>query len=140
MNIVLDAHKSHMGLLNDKEQDRRTVLHCLLQGNTKLLGSAGIKLTIAAARRHKKCGHAKHMVCQVKRILLSVVKTYCFKDYFNLQHKISLIQMMLNERPLFLHNQHILTPYSIDSALLKQSSSHIKIFTLSDFIIPKDDS
>ena len=66
MNIVLDAHKSHMGLLNDKEQDRRTVLQRLLQGNTKLLGSAGIKLTIAAARRHKKCGHAEHMVRQVK--------------------------------------------------------------------------
>ena len=45
---------------------------------------------------------------------------------------------MLNERPLFLHNQRILTPHSIDSALMKQSSSHIRVFTLSDFIIPKD--
>ena len=66
MNIVLDAHKSHMGLLNDKEQDRRTVLHCLLQGNTKLLGSAGIKLTIAAAKRYEKCSRAEHIVRQVK--------------------------------------------------------------------------
>ena len=39
MNIVLDAHKSHMSLLNDKEHDKRTVLHRLLQGNTKLLGN-----------------------------------------------------------------------------------------------------
>ena len=56
LNIVLDAHKSHLGLLNDKDQDRRTVLHRLLQGNTRLLGSAGIKLTIAAVKRHEKVG------------------------------------------------------------------------------------
>ena len=127
MNI--DAHKSHMGLLNDKDQDRWTVLHRLLQGNTKLLGSAGIKLTVAAAKRHEKCGRAEHMIRQVKRILLSVVKTYCFKDYYDLQHKIILIQLMLNERPIFLHNQRILTPHSIDSGLMKQRSSHIRVFT-----------
>ena len=45
---------------------------------------------------------------------------------------------MLNERPIFLHNQKIMSPHSIDSALLKWSSLHIKVFTLSDFVIPKD--
>ena len=30
MNIVLDAHKFHMGLLNEKDQNRRTVLNRLL--------------------------------------------------------------------------------------------------------------
>ena len=45
---------------------------------------------------------------------------------------------MLNVRPTFLHGGHILTPHSIDSALMKRSSSHIRVFTLSDFIIPKD--
>ena len=118
LNIVLDAHKSHLGLLNDRDQDRWSVLHRLLQGNTKLLGSAGIKLTIAAAKRHEKVGRAEHMISKVKRILLSVVKSYCFKDYYNLQHKISLIQLMLNERPTFLHGGRILTPLSIDSALM----------------------
>ena len=103
-----------------------------------MLGSAGIKLTITAAKRHEKVGRAEHMISKVKRILLSVVKTYCFKDYYDLQHKISLIQLMLNERPTFLHGGHILTPHSIDSALMRRSSSHIKVFTLSDFIIPKD--
>ena len=78
------------------------------------------------------------MVHEVERILLSVVKTYIFKDFYDLQHKISLIQLMLNERPIFLHNQKIMSPHSIDSALLKRSSSHIKVFTLSDFVIPKD--
>ena len=55
-----------------------------------------------------------------------------------MQHKVSLIQMMINERPLFLHNQRILTPHSIDFALLKRSSAPMKIYTLSDFVIPKD--
>ena len=50
----------------------------------------------------------------------------------------SLIQLMLNERPTFLHGGCILTPHSIDSALMKWSSYHIRVFTLSDFIIPKD--
>ena len=45
---------------------------------------------------------------------------------------------MLNERPLFLHNQKIMSPHSIDSALLKRSSSHTKVLTLRDFVIPKD--
>ena len=107
LNIILDAHKSHLGLLNNKEQDKRTVLHRLLQGNTKLLGSTGIKLTVAAAKRHEKVGRAEYMIHQIKKILLSVVKTYCFKDYYDLQHKMSLIQLMLNERPTFLYGSRI---------------------------------
>ena len=62
LNIILDAHKSHLGLLNNKEQDKQTVLHRLLQGNTKLFGSAGIKLTVVAAKRHEKVGRAEYMI------------------------------------------------------------------------------
>merc|ERR1712240_950361 len=137
-NIVLDAHLAHVALLNDKEHDKRSILIKMLRGNTRLLSSAGITLTIAAAKRHEKCGKAEHMVKQVKRILLSVIRSYKFNDFYDMQHKVSLIQMMINERPLFLHNQRILTPHSIDFALLKRSSAPMKIYTISDFIIPKD--
>ena len=137
-NIVLDAHLAHVALLNDGKHDKRNILIKMLRGNTRLLNSAGITLTVAAAKRHEKCGKAEHMVKQVKRILLTVIKSYKFTDYYDMQHKVSLIQMMINERPLFLHNQRILTPHSIDFALLKRSSAPMKVYTLSDFVIPRD--
>ena len=50
----------------------------------------------------------------------------------------SLIQLLLNERPLFFANNRVFSPNSIDVALLKRSGSQIKICNLSDYFVPSD--
>ena len=50
----------------------------------------------------------------------------------------SLIQLLLNERPLFFANNRVFSPNSIDVALLRRSGSNIKIFNLSDYFVPTD--
>ena len=95
-------------------------------------------MTVAAGKRHQKVGRSEFVVAKVKQLLLSSVQSYVFQDYFDMHHKISLMQLHINERPVFFHNNRVLTPQSLDSALLKRSSSQIKVFTISDFVIPKD--
>ena len=46
--------------------------------------------------------------------------------------------MLINERPTFYQGHKVYTPNSLDSAVLCRSSTLIKVFTISDFIIPKD--
>ena len=101
INIILDHHSSHVALLREGTKDRRTRLIKILQGNTHLLGAAGIRLTVAAGKRHQKVGRCEHMVLQVKKLLLSSIKSYIFNDYFDMNHKISLMQLLINERPIF---------------------------------------
>merc|ERR1712030_205721 len=97
INIVMDHHTSHMALQWEGPNDQRSKLIKILQGNTPLLAAAGIKVTIAAGKRHQKVGRCKRMVLQVKKLLLSKISTYIYKDFFDMTHKVSLMQLMINE-------------------------------------------
>merc|ERR1711872_1100396 len=44
----------------------------------------------------------------------------------------------LNERPLFHTPEGIITPYSLEQAMLKRASAKPKFFTLAEFLIPSD--
>merc|ERR1711955_19922 len=132
------GHKSHIALTRQEQNDSRIELFQLIQGNAALLGATGINLVIGSAKRHEKVNLAERIVAKIKRILLTTIKSYIFKDFFDINHKMSLIQLLLNERPLFFVNNRVYSPNSIDIALLKRSGSKIKIFNISDFFIPTD--
>ena len=91
LNLVFDAHKSHVALTRQDESDSRAELFKLIKGNSSLLGATGINLIIGSAKRHEKVSSAERIVSKVKRILLTTIKSYVFKDYFDIMHKISLI-------------------------------------------------
>ena len=44
----------------------------------------------------------------------------------------------MNERPIFHTPEGILTPYSLEQAMLKRSSAKPKIFTFAEFLIPSN--
>ena len=138
INLVFDAHKSHIALTRQEENDSRVELFRLIHGNAALLGATGINLIIGSTKRPKKVSLAERIVAKIKRILLTTIKSYIFKDFFDITHKMSLIQLLLNERPLFFVNNRVFSPNSIDIALLRRSGSKIKILNLSDFFIPSD--
>ena len=101
LNLVFDAHKSHVALSRENNNDHRPELFKLIKGNTSLLAATGISLVIGSAKRHEKVSSAERIVAKVKRILLTTIKSYVFKDHFDINHKMSLIQLFLNKRPLF---------------------------------------
>ena len=80
----------------------------------------------------------ERIVSKNKGILITTIHSYIFKDFFDITHKMSLIQLLLNERPLFYSNNRVFSPNSIDVALLKWSGSNIKVFNLSDLFVPSD--
>ena len=82
INLVFDAHKSHIALTRQEENDSRVELFKLIQGNAALLGATGINLIIGSAKRHKKVSLAERIVAKIKRILLTTIKSYIFRDFF----------------------------------------------------------
>merc|ERR1712163_50425 len=70
--------------------------------------------------------------------LASALQTWAFNDSFDFYHKVSLIALYLNERPIFHTPEGILTPYSLEQAMLKRASAKPKFFTIAEFLIPTD--
>merc|ERR1712120_96898 len=108
------------------------------EGNITLLANAGIQIVIASPNRHEKVGRAEFIVKKVKFFLASALKTWAFNDSFDFYHKVSLIALYLNERPIFHTPEGIITPYSLEQAMLKRASAKPKFFTLAEFLIPTD--
>ena len=135
---MFDAHKSHVVLTKEEENNSRPELFKLIKGNSLLRAATGISLVIGSAKLHEKVSSAERIVSKVKRILLTTIKSYIFKDHFDINHKISLIQLFLNERPLFFASNRVFSPNSIDVALLRRSGSNIKVFNLADYFVPTD--
>ena len=84
LNFIFDAHKSHIALTRQDETDSRVELFKLIQGNATLLEVTGINLTISSAKRHEKVSAAERIVSKIKRILLTTIKSYIFKDFFDI--------------------------------------------------------
>ena len=93
LNLIFDAHKSHIALTRQNENDSCVELFKLIQGNAALLGATGINLAIGSAKRHEKVSAAERIVSKIKRILLTTIRSYILKDYFDITHKMSLIQL-----------------------------------------------
>ena len=66
------------------------------------------------------------------------IQSLIFLDFFDFNHKLSLISLYVNERPLFFQGNHVFTPLTLDSALLRRSPARLKVFSLLDFILPTD--
>merc|ERR1712243_295154 len=58
-------------------------------------------------------------------------RTWALNDSFDFYHKVSLIALYLNERPLFHTPEGIITPYSLEQAMLKRASAKPKFFHFS---------
>ena len=78
------------------------------------------------------------MVKRVKFFLASALRTWAFNDDFDFYHKISLMALYMNERPVFHTPEGIITPYSLEQAMLKRAAAKPKFFTLAEFLIPTD--
>ena len=71
------------------------------RGHASVLAKAGIQVVIASANRHEKVGRAEFVIKRVKFFLASALKSWAFHDEYDFYHKISLISLYLNERPVF---------------------------------------
>ena len=78
------------------------------------------------------------MVKKIKFFLASALKTWAFNDEFDLYHKVSLMAQYINERPILHTPEGILTPYSLEQAMLRRSITKPKILTMAEFQIPTD--
>ena len=78
LNLVFDAHKSHVALTREEENDSRPELFKLIKGNSSLLAATGISLVIGRAKCHEKVSSAERIVSKVKRIQLKTIKKLCF--------------------------------------------------------------
>merc|ERR1712041_43257 len=142
--LILDDHTIHRPLSQTEQsaehiQKQQSILAGISEeGNITLLANAGIQIVIASADRHEKVGRAEFIVKKVKFFLASALQTWAFNDSFDFYHKVSLIALYLNERPIFHTPEGILTPYSLEQAMLKRASAKPKFFTLAEFLIPTD--
>merc|ERR1712208_259523 len=142
--LILDDHTIHRPLNQSEEsaehiQKQQLILAGVLEaGNAALLANAGIQIVIASPNRHEKLGRAEFIVKKLKFFLASALRTWAFNDSFDFYHKVSLIALYLNERPLFYTPEGIITPYSLEQAMLKRASAKPKFFTLAEFLIPTD--
>ena len=75
---------------------------------------------------------------KIKFFLASALKTWAFNDEFDFYHKVSLMAQYVNERPIFHTPEGILTPYSLEQAMLKRSTTKPKLFTIAEFLIPSE--
>ena len=73
VNIIMDSYPSHITLQRQGETDSRSKLVKLLEGNRALLAASGIKITVAAGKRHERVGRAEKMIAQVKNLLLEKI-------------------------------------------------------------------
>merc|ERR1711973_90225 len=142
--LILDDHTIHRPLNQTEQsaehiQKQQSILAGISEeGNISLLANAGIQIVIASADRHEMVGRAEFIVKKVKFFLASALKTWAFNDSFDFYHKVSLIALYLNERPIFHTPEGILTPYSLEQAMLKRASAKPKFFTIAEFLIPTD--
>ena len=67
---MFDAHKSHVALTREEENDSRPELFKLIKGNSSLLAATGISLVIGSAKRHEKVSSAERIVAKFKCLQL----------------------------------------------------------------------
>ena len=75
LNLIFDAHKSHIALTRQNENDSRIELFKIIQGNAALLGATSIDWTIGSAKRHEKVSATERIVSKIKRILLTTIRS-----------------------------------------------------------------
>ena len=106
----------------------------LEKGHKSVFANVGIQVVIASPKRHEKVGRAEFVVKKIKFFLASALKLWAFHDAFDMYHKVSLMALYMNERPIFHTPEGVLTPYSIEQAMLKRAPSKPKFFTLAGFL------
>ena len=108
----------------------------LERGHASILAKAGIQVVIASSKRHEKLGRDEFVVKKIKFFLASALKSWAFHNDFDMYHKVSLIALYLNERPIFHSPEGIITPYSLDQAMLERSPAKPKFYTFIEYLIP----
>ena len=108
------------------------------RGHAAVLANARIKIVIASSSRYEKVGRAEFIVKKVKFFLASALKTWAFQDAFDLYHKVSLMALYMNERPIFFTPGGVITPYSLEQAMLERAQGKPKFFTFGEYIVPSD--
>ena len=141
--LVVDNHTSHSGL-QGKQDPVRSISKTLQnmvdgdgEGNLKrALHQRGIFIAVAESKRHSKVGLAEHAIYNLKQALFHLFPgTPQCMDLFEFSHRLSLIEMYLNERPVYTDHNAYITPYLWDISSLRRSqqTSHTNILTEQNF-------
>ena len=133
-SIILDETKSHKVLLSSPGNN--TLGKLLTSNQASLLSKAGVSIVIAPGKRHEHVGRTETIVKKVKKIIVACMGSFNFSDSWDFMHQVSLVAYYINERPLFFSNTSVLTPNSLECAMLRRSPQAPKIFTLSESVIP----
>ena len=62
-----------------------------------------------------------------------------FTGIWDFHHSVGLVSYYLNQRPTFYNNNEIMTPNTLEAAMLRRSPQAPRVYTLGDYILPKDE-
>ena len=107
--IVLDAHTSHAVFETEQLDPDMTVtgvsatlLKSLNDSDRNVLETHSISIIIADGTRHSKIGLAENIVFNLKQAINNLFPNIpTVSSLFDLQHRLSLLELFLNERPTF---------------------------------------
>merc|ERR1712002_300980 len=142
--LILDDHTSHRPLTQPEQtesqiKNRKSMLEEVLdKGHAPLLAKAGIQIIIASPKQHEKLGRLEFVFKKIKFFLASALKSWAFSDEFDFYNKVSLMAQYMNKRPIFHTPEGVLTPYSLEQAMLKRSTAKPKMLTFPEFLIPTE--
>ena len=143
--LIVDNHSAHASL-QSKEQDPLRSVSSILQNmvtgdekgsHKRLLEQKGIFIAVAESKRHSKVGLAENAIYNLKQTLFHLFPgTSECSDLFEFMHRISLVELFLNQRPVYTDHSTYLTPYHFDFASLKRSQQEAASDIISDQSFP----
>ena len=125
--IIIDQHLAHLLLGLEKAATGTmlsgvpdTLYRALSNGEQALLEKHGIGVIIADGNRHSLVGLCENAVYNVKKLLISLFPNRPhIEDMFELNHRLSLIEQFLNERPTFAVGDQYFTPEAFEMVNLQ---------------------
>ena len=127
--LVVDNHTSNSGLRSKGTELLRsvsTILQKMVDGDAdndqkKVLEEKGIYIAVAESKCHSRVGLAEAAIHKVEHALFHLFpgSPQCL-NLFEFNHYLALIEVYLNQQPVYTDHDSYLTPYLWDIASLKR--------------------
>ena len=142
--IYVDQHPSHATFTTDPtlgfpppKSMSSTLIQALKDGQTELLQKHGLQIIVGAGNRHSHVGICENLIYSVKQTIMHLFTSRpTVHGYFDLSHRLSLIEAFLNDRPTFANNNQFSTANVFQVANLRFSQT-VGPNILSDLVFPK---
>ena len=147
-HIVVDKATSHENIANNpnaidiepglKVTKLTPTLHDLLRKKDQnFLSERGITVVIADGKNHKMLGLAETLVKNIKHSVIDLFSTLRTRSFFDLQHRVAILEHWINSRPTLNETSRILNPNSLEEAALRRAYSATDApVLLSEYILP----